>query len=530
MVGLRMQRELRIGLLTLALAAFLPGGAARAAALRLGLAADASSLDPDYQNLVPNLDVSAHFFDTLVGIDADGRLVPALALSWAQPAPDRWRFTLRPGVMFTDGTKLTVDDVTFSLGRPARVKSPASFTLYTRAIAGMAAVDDHTLDITTNGPYPLLANDLAFIAILARHAAEGVSTAEFDAGKGMVGTGPFRFESAVPDDRVTMRRNPSYWGAPAAWDAVTLRFLADGSARAAALLAGDVDAIESVPSADIGRLRGDARLRVTEKASDRLIYLFLDSGSARSRLVTARDGSPLAVNPLRDVRVRQALSLAINRDAIRDRLMDGLAYPANDLVPAPMPGNDPARGAARFDPAAARRLLADAGYPDGFALTLDGPNDRFMNDAAIVAAIAQMFTRIGVATHAEVMPMAVYATQGPHRAFAAGLIGWGNQTAEASSILRAIIACPDAGRGWGLYNWSLYCNPKLDGVLADALRTQDSIARAALLRQASDIALDEVAVVPIHFQASSWAMRAGLVNMPRSDERTLAQDFRPETQ
>ena len=518
--------RMRVIILAGLLAALLAGRAG-AADFRLALSADASSLDPDYQNLVPNLDVSQHFFDTLVGMDPDGRLTPALAESWKQTAPDAWEFTLRPGVTFQDGTPLTVDDVIWSIGRPATVKSPASFTIYTKAIAKMEAVDARRLRITTNGPYPLLANDLAFLYVLSRHAAEGVSTAEFNGGKGMIGTGPFRYLSSIPDDRVEMARNPGYWGAAPAWDHVTLRFLPDNSARAAALLAGDVDAIENVPSADLARLKGDARLTVTAKASDRLIYLYVDSGREQSPLVTAKDGAPLKANPLRDLRVRRALSMAINRDAIRDRLMDGLAYPANNLLPAPMPGNDPARGPAPYDPEAARRLLAEAGYPQGFGVTLTGPNNRFVNDGPIVAAIAQMFTRIGIATKADVMPMAVYATRGAQHEFSVGLIGWGNQTGEASSILRAIIACADPQRGWGLYNWSGFCDPKLDAVLAEALRTADAEKRTALLRQASDMALDAVAVIPIHFQASTWAMRKGIVNAPRSDEKTMAQDFRP---
>ena len=499
---------------------------ARAADFRLALSASASSLDPDYQNLVPNLDVSQHFFDSLVEMDADGKLVPGLAASWKQTAPDRWEFTLRKGVTFHDGTPLTVDDVIWSINRPATIKSPASFTLYTKSIAKIEAVDDHTLAVTTKGPYPLLANDLVFIYILSRHAAEGVSTEQFNSGKGVIGTGPFRYLSSVPDDRVLMERNPSYWGTAPAWDHVTLRYLPDNSARAAALLAGDVDAIENVPSADLARLRSDPRLTVTAKASDRLIYLYLDSGRDRSPLVTAKDGSKLANNPLRDVRVRRALSMAINRGAIRDRLMDGLSYPANNLVPAPMPGNDPERPPIPYDPEAARKLLADAGYPDGFGVTLSGPNNRFVNDASIVAAIAQMFTRVGIATKADVMPMAVYATRGADHAFSIGLIGWGNQTAEASSILRAIIACANPQRGWGLYNWSLFCDPKVDDLLGQALQTADAGKRTGLLRRAADRALEEVAVIPIHFQASTWAMRSGIVNTPRSDEKTEAQDFR----
>jgi peptide/nickel transport system substrate-binding protein len=507
----------------------LPVGA-RAADFTLALSASATSLDPDWQNLIPNIDVSAHVFDTLVGMDAKGQLVPALAQSWKTVAPDTWEFTLRPGVTFHDGSPLTVDDVIWSLQRPATItRSPASFTIYTKSIAKMEAVDDHTLRVTTNGPYPLLANDLALVFIMSRHAADGVASEAFASGKGMIGTGPFRFVSSVPDDRVVLARAPQYWGPAPAWDKVTLRFLPDNQSRAAALLAGDVDAIENVPAADLSKLRQDKRISIAQIASDRLIYLYLDQGRTDTPLVTAKDGSKLASNPLRDLRVRQALSMAINRDAIRDRLMDGLSYPANNLVPAPMPGNDPSRKPIPYDPDGAKKLLAEAGYPDGFAMTLDGPNNRFVNDGPLVEAIAQMFTRIGIATKADVMPMSVYSTRGAQHAWSIGLIGWGNQTAEASSSLRAIIACDNPDRGWGLYNWSNYCNPKVDDTLAQALRTTDNEARAALLRQAADLALDEVAIIPLHFQASTWGMRRGLTTEPRADEHTLAQGFRPES-
>ncbi len=510
--------------LALAAALSLP---AQAADLRMALSSSPSAMDPHFHNLGANLNVAANMFDTLVRMDADSRLQPALAASWKVIDPTTWEFKLRDGVRFHDGTPLTADDVIYSLDRPGKlVNSPAGFAIFTKAIATKQAVDASTIRITTAGPYPLLLSDLSTIYILSRKAAEGVATEDFAKGTGMIGTGPYRFTSFLRDDRVELAANPAPWGDKPGWDKVTMRFIPNNTARLAGLLAGDVDGIEGVPAADLSAVKANPKLVFGQKVSARLVYFYVDGGRAETPQVTAKDGSKLAKNPLADQRVRQAMSLAINREAITERVMAGLGYPTGNLVPESLFGYDPTLKVPAFDPEAAKKLLAEAGYPDGFAITIHGPNDRLVNDAQIVQAVGQMLSRIGIATKVETAPMASYAGRGAKGEFSFGLIGFGSQTGESSAILRAIIACADPKSGGGLYNWSFYCNRQVDDYLGRALQTVDDTARRDLLRQAANLAVTTQAIIPLHFQATTWAARQGLAIVPRTDERTFAATFR----
>lgn len=514
--------------MALAAALTLPSATVWAADLRLALSGSPSAMDPQFHNLGVNLSVAENMFDTLVRMDADSRLQPGLADSWKLIDDHTWEFHLRPGVRFHDGAKLTAEDVIFSLGRPATLlNSPAGFAMYTRAIVSKTAIGDDTLRLTTNGPYPLLLSDLTTTLILRKAVAEGLTTEDFAHGKGMDGTGPYRFVSYSHDDRVELARNDDGWTGKPAWDRVTIRFIPNNAARLAALLSGDVDAIEGVPPSDLASVRQNASLVFAQKVSARLVYLYVDSGREDTPQVRAKDGAKLAKNPLADERVRRALSMAINRAAIAGPLMAGLGYPTGNVVPETFFGYDPSLPVPPYDPEAARKLLAEAGWPDGFALTINGPNDRLVNDAQLVQAVAQMLTRIGIATSVETSPMATYAPRGAKGEFSFGLIGFAAQTGEASAFLRAIIACQDPKAGGGLYNWSHYCNHLVDEPLARALGTVDDAARLSLLRQATHLAMTDEAIIPLHFQASTWAARAGLAIEPRTDERTLAASFRP---
>jgi len=361
------------GIITTALAAALTllAGAIQAADPRMALGGSPTALDPHFHNPGVNLSVAQNMFDTLVRMDADSHLQPGLADSWKLIDDHIWEFHLRPGFTFYSGAKLTADDVIFSLGRPITlVNSPAGFAIYTRGITGEIAIDDNTLRLTTNGPYPLLLSDLTTIFILNKAEAGGVATEDFARGKGMDGTGPYRFVSYQHDDRVELTGNDHAWSGKPAWDRVTVRFIPNGTARLAALLSGDVDAIEGVPSSDLASVRQNPALVFAQKVSARLVYLYLDSGREDTPQVTARDGSKLPKNPLADERVRRALSRAINRAAIAGGLMAGLGYPTGNVVPETFFGYDPSLPVPPYDPEAARKLLTEAGYPDGVAITI----------------------------------------------------------------------------------------------------------------------------------------------------------------
>lgn len=497
-----------------------------AADLKIGLMAPATTLDPHFTNAGQNLAVAEHFFDTLVRSDADGKFIPGLAESWRVVDDTTWEFKLRDAT-FSDGSPLTVEDVIWSIERPATIQSStASLTIYTKAIVGKEIVDGRTLRLKTKGPYPLLLPDLSNIAIVSKKATEGLLTEDFRTGKGVVGTGPYRLVSYDPENRVVMKANEHFWGGKPEWDNVELRFLPNDSARLSALLSGNVDAIENVPSSDIATLRGNKTFTVGEKTSYRFVFLFLDGGREKSPGVTANDGSPLKTNPLSDVRVRQAINLAIDRGAIANRLMERLALPTGNMVLKTMAGYlDSIKPI--YDPKRAKELLAEAGFADGFRLNLFATNNRLMNDAKVSQAIAQMLTRVGIRTSLDSVPFSVITTRYSQGDVSSAMMSWPVPTGEASFPFRALIACPDKDRGWGLVNWGHYCNPKLDATMASALALMDDGARTRMLEDAVRLINADMPIVPLYFQVSTWAARQGIDIAARSDERTSARMFNP---
>jgi peptide/nickel transport system substrate-binding protein len=521
--------RLRASLLGLALIA--APQAVLAQGLNIALASTPTSVDPHFHNLVPNNAIAAHVFDKLVHQDERQQLIPGLAESWRAVSETEWEFRLRAGVTFHDGTPLEAEDVAASLRRvPAVPNSPGPFTQFTRGIAAVEVVDARTLRLRTRGPQPLLPTDLSVVNIIPRRF-ETATTAEFRAGGAMVGTGPFRFESFTPGDRAVLTRHDGYWGGAAHWQRVTLRIVPNDSARVAALLAGDVDAIEAAPITQLEALKRRQDMRLWRAVSNRVMFISFDAAREVTPHASARNGQPLPANPLRDARVRRAISIAINRPAIVERIMEGEAIAAGGLLAEGFFGSSPRLAPPAFDAEGARRLLREAGYPEGFRLTLHGPNDRFPNDEKILQGVAQMLTRIGIDTRAEAMPFNLILSQGgpPNHAFSAMLLGWGSNTGEASSPLRALLATIDRDRGLGVGNRGRYSNPALDAVIVQALGTVDDAQRRALLERASEMAMADQALVPILYQVNMWATRRGIAYAPRADEWTLARFFTPET-
>ena len=512
-----------------AVAIFFCAAPGMAADLSVALGADVTSIDPHYHNLTPNSNIAEHIFETLVAMDPQARLKPGLALSWRALDDLTWEFKLRPGVKFHDGSDFTAADVAFSIERTAQIpNSPSPFTIYTRQITEKIIVDPLTIRFKTAAPYPLMPNDLRTVFIVSSKAAKGATGADFDSGKAAIGTGVFKFVRYMKGDRIELVRNDQYWGTKAAWDTVTLRIISTDPSRVAALLAGDVRAIEYVPTADLARLSKNPDVSISRIVSYRLIFLHLDTNRDKSPFVTDKAGKPLEKNPLKDLRVRRALSKAINRPAIIDRVMEGAAVTTGQLMPEGMFGYTPALKPEPFDPEGARKLLAEAGYPDGFSITLHGPNDRYVNDDQICQAIAQMLSRIGIQTRVETLPSSVYFTRATKLEFSLMLVGWAPDTAEASSPLKAQMATYDAKKGMGTANRGRYSNPKLDALLEQGLATVDDAKREKLLQQATEAGISDLGIIPLHHQVNLWAVRKGLTYTPRTDERTLAHEFRPQ--
>jgi peptide/nickel transport system substrate-binding protein len=492
--------------------------AAHAAELRIGVAADVTSMDPHFLNIGANNNIGWQVFDALTHVDADARLTPGLAASWRALNPTTWEFKLRRGVRFHDGAELTAADVVFSI---ERTRSGA----FTQRIVATETPDPHTVRLKTAAPYAMVPYDMNSVFIVSKQAAAGARTEDFDSGKAMVGTGPFRFVRFARGDRVELARNDRYWGGAPAWDKVVFRVVPTDPARLAALLSGELDLIEQIPTPDLERIRRDARLRSVQKVSWRTIFLFVDQRASPRPDVTDKAGKRLEQNPFSDQRVRRALSIAIDRSAIAARLMDGAALPASNLVSPPVFGHASDLKPDAYDPAGARRLLAEAGYPDGFAATLSATNNRYVNDEQIAQAVAQMLARIGVRVRVDAMPVNVYLPRARKGELAFGMFGWGSFSADLA--LRSLLATPEARKGYGAFNWSGYSNAKLDALLDRAFATVDEKAREEIAREAMRTAMRDAAAIPLHHQVGTWAMKASLDYAPRTDEYTLARDVRP---
>jgi len=490
--------------------------------ITIALGADVTSADPHYHNLSPNNNLAAHIFDRLVHQDERQGLIPGLALSWRTIDDTTWEFHLRQGVRFHDGNPFDAQDIVATLKRAPNVpNSPSSFGLYTKAIKEVIVVDPYTVRLKTATPHALLPNDLSSIYVISRKA-ESASTADFNTGKATIGTGPFKLAEFVLKEKIVLTRNDNYWGPKPEWRRVTFKLITNDSARVAALLAGDVQMIENVSTPDIERLKANKDFALFSAVSNRVIYLHLDSNRDQPPFVTDKAGKPLAKNPLKDVRVRRAMSKAINRPAIVERIMSGAAIPAGQLLPEGFFGVSPNLKADAFDPAGARKLLAEAGYPDGFRVTLHSPNDRYVNDEQIAQAVAQMLTQAGIDTRVEAMPSAPFFTRATKLEFSLMLVGWGSGTGETSSPLRSLLATFDKDKGTGAANRGRYSNPKMDALVEQALVTVDDQKRAKLLAEASEVAMNDVGIIPLHYQVSFWGARKGLTYLPRADEYTLA--------
>ena len=501
---------------------------APAAQLTMAVAAPVTSLDPHYHQLSPNNAVADMVFDRLVGTDAQSRPVPGLATEWHAVEPNVWEFKLRPGVRFHNGSAFTAEDVAFTLDRVPNVpNAPTSFAIYTRTIRAVDVVDPLTIRMRTDGPYPLLPLDLSQIRILDKDTHQNAATEDFNSGKAAVGTGPYRVLSHRNGDRIEFERNDAYWGDKPAYARVTYRMITNDASRTAALLAGDVDFIDQVATSDLQRLRSEPRVALSEVTGLRIIYLSLDhSRTDATPFATDNAGQPIPRNPLKDVRVRRALSLAIDRPAIVDRVMEGAATPAGQFFPPGVFSYVPELAAPKPDPAAAKRLLEEAGFPQGFRLTLHGPNDRYINDARIIQAIGQMWTRAGVRTAVEAQPWSTYIARAGRQEFSAFLTGWGSSP-EGSHPLRNLIATWDRERGWGASNRGRYSNSEIDRMIEAALGELDDARREKILQDAQRMAFEDVAIIPLHIQTNIWAMRRGLQHTARNDELTRAQDVRP---
>jgi peptide/nickel transport system substrate-binding protein len=508
-----------------AMALLLASGVAPAQNLVIGTKLELNTLDPHFFSAFPTQSSHSSLFDALIWQDKDLKLHPALATEWTVVDDTTWEFKLRRGVKFHDGGDFDADDVIATFKRVPNVpNSPNSFSQYMRSVKGIVRVDSHTLRMKTDAPNPNLAHDLSSVLIISRKYAEA-TTQDFNAGIAAVGTGPYRLVEWRNGERLVMQRFDGHWRGKAPWAQVTERILAKDSARVAALLADEVDVVDLVPTADLPRIKSDPRFRMYSGAAAVIHYIALDSARDDSPFVTAKDGSKLGKNPLRDARVRKALSFAINRDGIASRLMEGAAIPAAQLLPSSFDGTSQALRPDRFDLDAAKALLREAGWADGFKVTLHATGDRYPKDSDIAQAIAQTWTRLGLAVEVQALPGSIFFSRASKQEFSAFIAQYG--TSEASQALRALVASWDTEKGFGTANRTRHSNPQFDALFSRAVVTMDLNRRSSLLAQASEMAMKEQAVIPVFFPTWEFAAKKNVAVEVRADRRANAMMMTP---
>jgi len=502
-------RVRRFGLVVAAL--LLAAPAVRAADFKWANDGDARALDPYTFNETVQNSLLANIYERLVQHSRKLELEPGLALSWETTDPDVWRFHLRPNVKWQDGSAFTADDVVFSFQR-IRGKNSAKRS-QVATIKEARKIDDLTVDFATNGPDPILPSELTEMDIMSKKWCEDHDVVEnVVLGKGenyslthTMGTGPYQLASREPDRKTVLERNPNWWGKPENnVDHAEFNIISNAATRVAALLSGEMDMIYSVPPQDVDRIKATSGVRLIEGPELRTVYLAMDQN--RDELLFS---NVKGKNPFKDVRVRRAFALAIDEDAIAKRVMRGQAHPTWLMYGPGVNGYDPALDKRpAVDLATAKSLLAEAGYPDGFQIQMDCPNDRYVQDEQICTAIASMLARIGVKVDVYARTkVKFFADVGyPNYKLSFSLQGWTPATYDAHNVYYTLLSTRDpSGRGQG--NNGGYSNPKVDALTEQMAHELNKDKRQQLIDDAAKIVQGDVATIPLHQQVIVWAAR-----------------------
>jgi len=499
--------------------------------LRWAAQNDILTLDPHSQNHATTSTILLHAYEGLVRYSATYEVEPALATKWTFTSPTTVRFELRKGVKFHDGTPFTADDVVFSL---ARIKQPqGTMQIFVTGVNEVKKIDDHTIDMILSAPNPTLLRNLIDFRIMSRAWSEKNNTTRVQdykakeenfASRNVMGTGPFRILSWQPEQRVMMARNEAWWDlnntkdSPSNIKQVVYTPIKAEATRVAALLAGDVDLLTDVPVQDLERLSKDKRMKVINGPEVRTIFFAPDMGSPE-----LKHGSVKGKNPFADKRVRQALSLAIDREAIKRSIMRGMSVPAALIVAPGVNGwTQQLDTPAKPDLARAKALLKEAGYPDGFEVRLNCPNNRYVNDEKICQAVVAMWARLGVKAQLASENMATFIQKVQNFDSSIYLLGWGVANYDAQYSLQSLVRTRTSGAD-GNFNFSRVSDPALDKLI-DGMKSETDVAkRNGMLRDALVRVRDETLLIPLHHQIRPWVMRAGVTTVHRSDDRPEAR-------
>jgi peptide/nickel transport system substrate-binding protein len=508
---------------------------AAAQTLTIGVRGGPDSIDPHFTATGTHAETLKHVFDTLTWSGDGLEIEPRLAASWKAVDPTTWEFKLRPNVKFHDGSDFTSEDVKFSITRMQTPMGPNPTTIYVRRVKEVQTPDPLTVRVITDGPAPILPNDFIRLFIVSHKAAAGLTkdnaNEAFNNGRAAVGTGPYKFVSWTPKGDFVAERFDGYWGGKEPWARIVRKEIPNDAARVAQLKAGQLDLITRVPASDVATLERDAKISVSKIDT---VYVFNMELEMRDTppagQITAKDGSALPKNPLQDTRVREAIDLAIDRKALAEIAMEGLGKPVNQLVTPSIFGYNKALPERKYDVAAAKKLMADAGYPNGFKISFAFTQDRLPGDRQVGTTIAQMLAAIGIDAQANAQPAAVFFPARTRGDYSVSMSGWGTLTGEAHYTLSSVAHSNDKDRKFGAFNVLGYKNDELDKAIQDAAVEMDEGKRRALLEKANEIVLKDRPRLPIVAVGSAWAMQKGKITIKaRVDEDTLAMNIKPAT-
>lgn len=502
--------------------AFIVAAPIHAKTFRWASQGDILTFDPYAQNESFNNTFNSYVYESLVQYDKKFNIVPQLATKWEEVSPTQWRFHLRPNVKFQEGEPLTADDVVFSVHRQMSKRSMTK--AYLAGVTDAKKVDDLTVDIITAGPAPVLVRQLTDVRIMSKAWCEKHNVVEVQdylakeetyAVGHANGTGPYILKSREPDVKTVLEANPHWWGKMEGnVTEIIYTPIKQAATRTAALLSGEIDFVLDPPLQDLPKLKSDPNLKVIEGEENRTIFIGMDQ--KRDELLYS---NVKGKNPFKDLRVRQALYSGIDIEAIKRTLMRGLSIPTGELITPQVYGYFPvANKRPPYDVAKAKALLKEAGYPDGFEVTLDCPNDRYINDALICQALASMWAKIGLKVDLDAMPKAQYFAKINKTDTSLYMLGWAVATFDAQDALYSLVHTRD-NKGGGEYNDGAYSNAKMDELIDKMQVEPDVKKRLEMIHEALMLHTQDVAHIMLHQQIIPWAMRKNVTVTHSADNR-----------
>lgn len=510
---------IKLGLLS---AALVTAGTVAAQTLRFASQGDAQTMDPYSQNEIFTNSVNGQVYEKLVVRDKQLGIKPSLATEWQQVSPLKWRFKLRPNVKFHDGAPFTADDVVFSV---LRAREPTSLiAAYSNALGTPVKIDDLTVEFDLQQVNPIFLQHLDQIFIMNKAWCEKYKVTkpldfknkeESHASLNANGTGPFILTSRQPGIKTTWKRNPNWWGKMEGnLQEVVFTPVGSDPTRTAALVSGELDFVLDPAPRDIPRLRNTAGVKVIDGPENRLVFIGMDQ--SRDKLLYG--SVPGDKNPFKDVRVRRALYQAIDIETLRTKLMNGQSAPTGGLTPSPLGSYQDPEIEKRppFDMARARALMAEAGYADGFEVTLDCPNNRYINDEEICLALAAMWAQLKVKVKVNGMPRSTYFPKVEKRDTSMYMLGWGGSITDAETMFTPVLRSP-GDKGVGYYNWGGVRNEKFDALAAQSSGEADPKKREELIKAALREYKEQVHILPLHRQVIPWAARSNVSVVHRPD-------------